>query len=144
LKDWFEWADESKSLTAGARLVFHLHSEVTYKDKANYRSIAYVEFEREESQGNPVVAYLQRHGLEKSAPIPLATEYNITSDSNISLYYEPSTNEPYSRVSRDFNPIRTNPYCAAYASFPGSNTPLCAMATLSLVLPLSTSAGKKT
>ena len=31
-KDWFEWADESKSLTVDARLIFRLRSEVTYKD----------------------------------------------------------------------------------------------------------------
>ena len=61
-----------------ARLIFRFRSEVIYKDKVNYRSvalagdvlvrdhlgcllkIAYVDFERDESQGNPVVAYLQR------------------------------------------------------------------------------------
>src|ERR1700679_2044595 len=108
------------------RLIFHLHSEVTYKDKAKYRSVtvagdvlvrdylgslvkvAYVDFERNESQGNPVVAYLQRHGSAKSVPMPLATEYHLTSDSNRSLYRAHSTNEPYSKVSRDFNPIHMN------------------------------------
>ena len=137
-KDWFEWADESKPLAAGTRLIFRLRSEVTYKDKVNYRSVAvagdvlvrdhlgslvkvaYVDFERDESQGNPFVAYLQRHGSAKSAPIPLATEYHLTSDSNPSLYRAPSTNEPYSKVSGDFNPIHTNPYFAAFASLPGT------------------------
>jgi fatty acid synthase subunit alpha len=139
-KDWFEWADEDKPLTAGARLIFRLRSEVTYKDRVNYRSVsvagdvlardhlgrlvkvAYVDFERDESQGNPVVAYLQRHGSAKSVPIPLATEYHLTSDSNPSLYHAPYTNEPYSRVSGDFNPIHTNPYFAAFASLPGTIT----------------------
>src|SRR6266705_2092176 len=32
-KDWFEWADEAKPLTAGTRLTFCLRSKVTYKDK---------------------------------------------------------------------------------------------------------------
>ncbi len=139
-KDWFEWADESRPLTAGTRLTFRLRSQVTYKDKVNYRSVAvagdvlvrnhlgslvrvaYVDFERDESQGNPVVAYLQRHGSAKSAPIPLTTEYHLTSDSNPSLYRAPSTNEPYSKVSGDFNPIHTNPYFAAFASLPGTIT----------------------
>jgi fatty acid synthase subunit alpha, fungi type len=139
-KDWFEWAEESKPLAAGTRLIFRLRSEVTYKDKVNYRSVAvagdvlvrdhlgslvkvaYVDFERDESQGNPVVAYLQRHGSAKSAPIPLTTEYHLTSDSNPSLYRAPSTNEPYSKVSGDFNPIHTNPYFAAFASLPGTIT----------------------
>jgi hypothetical protein len=85
LKDWFEWADESKLLAASMRLIFHLHLEVTYKDKVNYCSVTiagdvlvcdhlgnlvkvgYIDFECDESQGNPVVAYLQCHGLAKSA-----------------------------------------------------------------------------
>ena len=139
-KDWFEWADEKKSLTAGTRLIFRLRSEVTYKDKVNYRSVAvagdvfvrghlgrpvkvaYVDFERDESQGNPVMAYLQRHGSAKSAPIPLAAEYHLTSSANPSLYHAPSANYPYSQVSGDFNPIHTNPYFASYASLPGTIT----------------------
>jgi fatty acid synthase subunit alpha len=139
-KDWFEWADEVKPLTAGTRLIFRLRSEVTYKDKVNYRSVAvagdvfvrghlgrlvkvaYVDFERDESQGNPVVTYLQRHGSAKSAPIPLSDEYHFTSSTNPSFYHAPATNEPYSKVSGDFNPIHTNPYFAAYASLPGTIT----------------------
>ncbi|KAI9439787.1 fatty acid synthase [Lactarius indigo] len=139
-KDWFEWSDEAKPLTAGARLIFRLRSEVTYKDKVNYCSVAvagdvfvrghlgrlvkvaYVDFERDESQGNPVVAYLQRHGSAKSAPIPLASEYHLTSSANPSLYHAPATNEPYSTVSGDFNPIHTNPYFSSFASLPGTIT----------------------
>ncbi len=139
-KDWFEWADETKPLTAGTRLIFRLRSEVTYKDKVNYLSVAvagdvflrghlgrlvkvaYVDFERDESQGNPVVAYLQRHGSVKSAPIPLASEYHLTSSANPSLYHAPATNQPYSQVSGDFNPIHTNPYFSSFASLPGTIT----------------------
>lgn len=139
-KDWFEWSDEAQPLKAGARLIFRLRSEVTYKDKVNYRSVAvagdvfvrghlgrlvkvaYVDFERDESQGNPVSAYLQRHGSAKSAPIPLASEYHLTSSANPSLYHAPATNEPYSVVSGDFNPIHTNPYFSSFASLPGTIT----------------------
>jgi len=39
-KDWFEWADEAKPLTAGTRLTFCLRSKATYKDKVNYHSVA--------------------------------------------------------------------------------------------------------
>jgi acyl dehydratase len=56
--------------------------------------------------------------LAKSSLIPLATEYYLTSDSNPSLYHPPSTNESYSSVSGDFNPIHMNPYFASYASLP--------------------------
>jgi hypothetical protein len=141
-KGWFEWADEAKLLTAGTRLIFRLRSEVTYKDKVNYRSVAvagdvfvhshlgrlvkvaYVDFERDESQGNPVVAvaYIQRYGSAKSAPIPLATEYHLTSSIYPSLNHVPATNEPYSKISGNFNPIHTNPYFAAHASLPGTIT----------------------
>jgi hypothetical protein len=78
--------------------------------------VAYVDFERDESQRNPVVAYLQRYGSAKSAPISLTTEYHFTSNLNPSLYRTPSANEPYSKVSGDFNPIHTNPYLVAFAS----------------------------
>jgi fatty acid synthase subunit alpha len=139
-KDWFEWLDEARRLEAGTRLIFRLRSEVTYKDKVNYRSVAvagdvfvrghlgrlvkvaYVDFERDESQGNPVVSYLQRHGSAQSAPIPLASDYHFTSSANPSLYHAPATNEPYSKVSGDFNPIHTNPYFSSFASLPGTIT----------------------
>ena len=39
-KDWLEWADESKSLTAGERLIFRSRSEVIYKEKVSYHSVA--------------------------------------------------------------------------------------------------------
>ena len=99
--DWFEWADESKLLAASTRLIFHLRSEVIYKDKVNYRlvavagdvlvcdhlsslvKVAYVDFKRSKSQGNPIVADLQSHGSARLAPIPLATEYHLTSDLNL-------------------------------------------------------------
>ena len=115
-------------------------SGVAYRDKVNYRSVAvagnvlvrdhlrslvkvgYVDFEHNESQGNPIVTYLQCHGSAKSAPMPLTTEYHLTSDSNPSLYRAPCMNEPYSKVSGDFNPIRTNPYFTALASLPGTIT----------------------
>jgi len=74
------------------------------------------------AKGNLVVAYYpQRHGSAKSAPVPLTTEYHLMSDSNPSLYHASSTNEPYSKVSGDFNPIHMNPYFA-FASLPGNIT----------------------
>ena len=82
--------------------------------------VAYVDFERDERHGNPVVAYLRHHGSARSASIPVAAEYHLTSSTNSSLYHVPSTNEPHSKVSGDFNPIHTNPYFAAYASLLGS------------------------
>ena len=82
--------------------------------------VVYVDFECNESQGNPIVAYLQHYGLAKSAPMPLITKCHLTSDSNPSHYNTPFTNEPYLEVSGDFNPIHINPYFAAFASLPGT------------------------
>ena len=84
--------------------------------------VGYVNFERDESQGNPIVAYLQRHGLAKSSLMPLTTEYHLMLDSSPSFYRVPSTNEPYSKVSGDFNPVHTNPYFTTFASLPGTIT----------------------
>jgi len=88
----------------GLSFTFRLRSEVTYKDKVNYHSVAitgdvfvcghlgclvrvaYVDFECNESHGNPVMAYLQCHGSAKSAPIPVVAEYHLTSSTNPSLY----------------------------------------------------------
>jgi fatty acid synthase subunit alpha len=138
--DWFHWDDDSKPLLPGTSLVFRLKSEVTYKDAVNYRSVSVtgdvfvrntlkklvkvgmVEFERDDSQGNPVVGYLQRHGEVQGKAIPLANEYTLTTAGVSNTYRAPATNEPYSGISGDFNPIHINPYFSDYASLPGTIT----------------------
>ncbi|KAA1467738.1 fatty acid synthase [Dentipellis sp. KUC8613] len=138
-KEWFEWDDETKPLQAGTALIFRLKSEVTYKCKVNYRSVSVagdvfvrdqlkrlvkvgsVEFERDDSQGNPVVAYLQRNGAPQGLPTPLANDgYTLTKSD--ATFTSPLTNEPYSKISGDFNPIHINPYFADYAALPGTIT----------------------
>jgi hypothetical protein len=85
--------------------------------------VAYVDFDEcDEFQCNPVVIYLQRYGSTKSAPIPLAIEYHLTSSTYPSLYHVPATNELYSKISGEFNPMHTNPYFAAHTSSPGTIT----------------------
>ncbi|KAI0311286.1 acyl transferase domain-containing protein, partial [Amylostereum chailletii] len=139
-KEWFQWADDTKPLQAGTALVFRLKSEVTYKDKVNYRSVAVegdvfvrdalkqlvkvgsVAFDRDECQGNPVVEYLKRHGEAQGKAVPLASEYTLTTSDVATSFQSPATNEPYSQISGDFNPIHINPYFADYASLPGTIT----------------------
>ncbi|KAI0067274.1 fatty acid synthase [Artomyces pyxidatus] len=140
-KEWFEWDDNTKPLQAGTGLVFRLKSEVTYKDKVNYRSVAVtgdvfvrdqlkrlvkvgsVDFERDDCQGNPVVAYLQRNGSAQGLPTPLANDgYTLTTTVGATDFQSPSTNEPYSQISGDFNPIHINPYFSDFASLPGTIT----------------------
>ncbi|TFY74378.1 hypothetical protein EWM64_g9633, partial [Hericium alpestre] len=95
-KEWFEW-DEKKPLQAGTGLIFRLKSEVTYKDKVNYHSVSVmrdvfvrdqlkrlvkvgsVEFEHDDCQGNPIVAYLQRNGAPQDKPTSLANDYTLHS-----------------------------------------------------------------
>ena len=61
-------------------LIFHVQSQLSFKDKAVYSSVSVtgnifvrnqlkvlvkvgsVDFHQDDSQGNPVLAYLQRHG----------------------------------------------------------------------------------
>jgi fatty acid synthase subunit alpha len=140
-KEWFEWDDETKPFLAGTSLIFRVSSEVTFKEKSSYKDItvtgdAYVrdhlkrlvkvgtiDFEQDGCQGNPVVAYLQRHGTPQGQPTPLANDgYNLTHTAVSPVFLAPLTNEPYSKISGDFNPIHVNPYFSDYASLPATIT----------------------
>ena len=139
-KEWFEWDDETKPLQAGTGLIFRLKSEVTYKDKVNYRSVAIsgdicvrdqlkrlvkvgsVLYERDNCKGNPVVAYVQRNGSPQGLASPLANDGYTLGVATNTTYKSPFTNEPYSKISGDFNPIHVNPYFSDYASLPGTIT----------------------
>jgi fatty acid synthase subunit alpha len=81
-----------------------------------------VDFEQDDCQGNPVLAYLQRNGTPQGLVTPLVNNgYNITADEG-ATFHSPLTNEPYSKISGDFNPIHINPYFSDYASLPGTIT----------------------
>ena len=139
-KEWFDWENDAKPLLPGTHLVFHVQSVLVYKDKSSYSSIAVtgrvfvrdqlkslipvatVDYSNGVSVGNPVVAYLQRHGQEQGKPALFETPYSLTSTLAPSTFIAPSTNEPYSKVSGDFNPIHINPYFSDYASLPGTIT----------------------
>jgi fatty acid synthase subunit alpha, fungi type len=84
--------------------------------------IATVDYSNGVSVGNPVVAYLQRHGKEQGTPALFESAYSLTSSSAPSTFIAPSTNEPCSKVSGDFNPIHINPYFSDCASLPGTIT----------------------
>lgn len=83
--------------------------------------IASVDYEAGKSYGNPVMDYLSRHGktIEKAIifenPIPLSSGEEMTSKA-------PGTNEPYARVSGDYNPIHVSRVFASYAKLPGTIT----------------------
>ncbi|KAJ7019830.1 fatty acid synthase [Mycena alexandri] len=123
-KEWFEWIDESKPLLAGTSLIFRVKSQVSFKDKTSYREVSVTgEIFQDDSRGNPVVAYIQRHGTPQGLATPLANEgYTLTNASGATIFNAPLTNEPYSKISGDFNPIHINPYFSCYAALPATIT----------------------
>ncbi|KAL0953237.1 hypothetical protein HGRIS_004490 [Hohenbuehelia grisea] len=140
-KDWFEWDDEENPPKAGMSLIFRTQSQFSFKDKSTYKDVSIsgeifirnqlkrlvkvgsVDFQQDDSHGNPVLAYLQRHGAPQGLPTPLANEgYTLTSEGVSTSFNAPLTNEPYSNVSGDFNPIHINPYFSDYASLPATIT----------------------
>ncbi|EAU85370.1 fatty acid synthetase alpha subunit [Coprinopsis cinerea okayama7 len=140
-KEWFEWDNEHSPLTAGTSLVFRVQSHVTFKDKATYRNIAVtgnvyvrnqlkvlvkvgsVDFHQDDCLGNPVTAYLQRHGTPQGLTAPLPNDgYTLNTPDVSTVFTAPLTNEPYSKVSGDFNPIHINPYFSDFASLPATIT----------------------
>ena len=140
-KSWFEWDDDSRPLDVGTSLTFKTKSELRYRDKATFSSVrvtgaafvrsstkqlvqvATVDFEAHNVHGNPVVEYLKRAGKPVGLPIPLETGgYSLITDPATATYKTPSTNEPYSKISGDFNPIHINPYFSDFASLPGTIT----------------------
>ncbi|KAJ6624064.1 fatty acid synthase [Mycena sp. CBHHK59/15] len=140
-KEWFEWIDESKPLLAGTSLIFRVKSQVSFKDKTSYRDVSVtgeifvrnqlkalvlvgtIDFQQDDSRGNPVVAYIHRHGTPQGLSTPLLNEgYTLTNTAGATVFNAPLTNEPYSKISGDFNPIHINPYFSDYASLPATIT----------------------
>ncbi|KAJ1865430.1 fatty acid synthase alpha subunit Lsd1 [Coemansia sp. RSA 989] len=143
-KEWFvPLEDTGHELQPGAILEFRLASEYRFKSRTMYSRIrthgrimmqvstkeyvhiADVSYECGESVGNPVVEYLRRHGQPISdsfyfenggySVMPHGSEFS-------SIVHSPGTNEPYSNISKDHNPIHTNEYFADYAELPGTIT----------------------
>ena len=140
-KEWFEWENESSPPLAGTSLIFRIQSQVSFKDRTAYRNVSVsgdifiknqlkilvkvgsVDFQQDDSQGNPVLSYLQRHGTPLGLTTPLANKgYTLTNLDVSTAFNAPLTNEPYSKISGDFNPIHINPYFSDFASLPATIT----------------------
>ena len=140
-KEWFEWDDETKPLQVGTTLVFRVKSEVTYRNKTCFKAVnvsgdifvrdqikrlvkvGTIDYQHEDSRGNPIVEYLKRHGQPQGQVCPLPNDgYTMSTPPGTTVFTSPATNEPYSKVSGDFNPIHVNPYFSDYASLPGTIT----------------------
>jgi fatty acid synthase subunit alpha len=140
-KEWFQWDNDAKPLQAGTKLIFRVTSDVVHHDKSSFSSIsvkghayvrnqlkeliqvATIDYSADRTFGNPVSAYIQRHGQAEGRAVPFENGgYTLTSSSSPSTFRAPSTNEPYSKISRDFNPIHVNPYFSDFASLPATIT----------------------
>jgi fatty acid synthase subunit beta len=89
----------------------------------NLVKVGSVYFQQDDSQGNPVLAYLQHHGTPQGLLTPLANEgYTFANTARMTVFNSPLTNEPCSKISGDFNPIHLNPYFSDLASLPATIT----------------------
>jgi fatty acid synthase subunit beta len=77
-----------------------------------------VYFEQEDCHGNPVVAYVQRHGIAEGTVTYLPNDGYTMTDPATTTFTTPFSDQSYSNVSRDFNPIHVNPYFSNFASLP--------------------------
>ncbi|KAF9167813.1 3-oxoacyl-[acyl-carrier-protein] synthase [Actinomortierella ambigua] len=142
-KEWIHWDESEHTVAPNSSLVFRLNTIVRFKNKKIFSSVettgtvwmqistkehvevATVQYSNyEETHGNPVLAYLQRNGkpieqavLFENGGYSIMPEGPFTSE-----VVAPFSNEPYAKVSGDFNPIHVNPYFADLAELPGTIT----------------------
>lgn len=136
-KEWFTWTG-NEPLLPETTLEFHVKSDMRFKDSSTFSSVAVegtaytrdfkddlipvgvIEYSADTvSHGNPVVEYIKRIGGSSMAPVPLENGYSLAKSAR---FKAPATNEPYSKVSGDFNPIHINPYFSQFASLPSTIT----------------------
>ncbi|RLV86920.1 Fatty acid synthase subunit beta [Meyerozyma sp. JA9] len=136
-KEWFHLEKEVNLM--GQDLTFRCESVYKFKSANVYSSIrttgqvylelpskeviqiGSIDYEAGKSYGNPVTDYLSRNGnsIEQAVKfenaIPISSGEELTSKA-------PSTNEPYAKVSGDYNPIHVSRVFASYANLPGTIT----------------------
>ena len=117
--------------TAGASLIFHVQTAVTFNDKNSFRDISvssdvlvrnelkeYIQVRYILTSSKMIVvvtlSWLTFSGKPEGLATPLPNDGYSLSGAGASLN-APLTNEPYSKISGDFNPIHVNPYFSCYA-----------------------------
>lgn len=83
--------------------------------------IGSVDYEAGKSYGNPVTDYLSRNGTTIEQAIKFENSIPISSGEELTSK-APNTNEPYAKVSGDYNPIHVSRVFASYAKLPGTIT----------------------
>ena len=104
----------SSLLLVSTSLIFRIQSQVSFKDsdKTAYRNVSLsgdifvqsqlkvlvkvssVDFQLDDSQGNPVLAYLQRHGTPQGLTTPLANGHPLNTPDVSTTLNAPLTNKP--------------------------------------------------
>jgi fatty acid synthase subunit beta len=142
-KEWIQWTEGEHTVGPNASLIFRLNTIVRFKNKTLFSHIEttgtvtmqistkeHVEVAKvhyladEETHGNPVLGYLKRHGKPIEQAIHFENGgYSVMPDGSFSSeVISPFSNEPYAKVSGDYNPIHVNPYFADLAELPGTIT----------------------
>ena len=137
-KEWFEM-DEPDTNLLNQTLTFRLQTLVHFKNQKVYSQVetigqvlvelptkeiiqvASVNYQAGVSHGNPVIDYLQRYGSSIEQPVNFENPIPLSGKTPLVLR-APSSNEPYARVSGDYNPIHVSRVFASYANLPGTIT----------------------
>ena len=137
-KEWFNMEEPNISLL-NQTLTFRLQTLVHFKSKDVFSSVetigevllelptkeiiqvASVDYQAGVSRGNPVIDYLQRYGSSIEQPVNFENPIPLSGKTPLVLR-APSSNEPYAKVSGDYNPIHVSRVFASYANLPGTIT----------------------
>jgi len=137
-KEWFEMAEPDFDLL-DQTLTFRLQTLVHFKNKTVFSQVetigevllelptkeviqvASVNYQAGVSHGNPVTDYLQRYGFSIEQPVIFENPIPLSGKTPLVLR-APASNEPYARVSGDYNPIHVSRVFASYANLPGTIT----------------------
>ena len=137
-KEWFNMEDPNINLL-NQTLTFRLQTLVHFKNQSVFSSVetigevllelptkeivqvASVDYQAGVSHGNPVIDYLRRYGSSIEQPVNFENPIPLSGKTPLVLR-APSSNEPYARVSGDYNPIHVSRAFASYANLPGTIT----------------------
>lgn len=137
-KEWFEM-DEPDIDLLDQTLTFRLQTLVHFKNKTVFSQVetigevllelptkeviqvASVNYQAGVSHGNPVIDYLRRYGSSIEQPVNFENPIPLSGKTPLVLR-APASNEPYAKVSGDYNPIHVSRVFASYANLPGTIT----------------------
>lgn len=137
-KAWFKIQDSGLDLL-NKTLTFRLSTMVEYSSKDVFKTlsttgpvllelptkevieVARVDFSARETYGNPVLDYLNRFGTAIEQPLFFEFPISLHGSTKLSLR-TPSSNEPYARISSDYNPIHVSEVFSSYVGLPGTIT----------------------